>query len=194
MLFLEHALADEFDEVQVAVRLRQFDVHARLDGQPARFLLVFRHKMAVRVRPVAEFPDRVVIRDHESLEAPFLPQHVAQQPFAGVRRDAVNLVVAGHHADGAGLAEHVAEGMQERLAQHALGDVRRRAVLAGLRLAVGGEVLERGHHAPLVLERGVALEAAHGGDAELRVQIGILAVGFLHAAPARIARHVHHRA
>ena len=34
--FLQHALADQLDQVQVAIRLGQFDVHAGLDGQRAR--------------------------------------------------------------------------------------------------------------------------------------------------------------
>jgi hypothetical protein len=193
LLLLEHALADEFDEVQVAIRLGQLDVHARLDGQAAGLLLVRGDVVPVCVRAETQFPDRVVIRHDEALEAPFLPQHIAQKPLAGVRRNAVNLVVAGHHADGPGLAEHVAERMQERLAEHALGDVDRRAVLTGLRLAVRGEVLERGHDAALVLERGVALEAAHRCDAQARVQVRILAVSLLDSAPARVARHVHDR-
>ena len=45
----------------------------------------------------------------------------------------------------------------------------------------------------LVPERGVALKAAHGGDAHARHQVRIFAVGFLDAAPARIARHIDHR-
>ena len=39
----------------------------------------------------------------------------------------------------------------------------------------------------------VALKPAHCRDAHARDQVRILAVGFLDAAPARIARHIHHR-
>ncbi len=44
-----------------------------------------------------------------------------------------------------------------------------------------------------VLESSIALKAAHRGDAHPRNQIRIFAVGFLDAAPARIARHIHDR-
>ena len=54
-------------------------------------------------------------------------------------------------------------------------------------------MFQRGDDAFFVLERGVALKSAHGGDAQLRDQIRIFAVGFLDPAPARIARHVHDR-
>ena len=46
---------------------------------------------------------------------------------------------------------------------------------------------------PLVAEVLVSLEAAHRGDAQSRNQVRIFAVGFFHAAPARLARHIHHR-
>ena len=45
----------------------------------------------------------------------------------------------------------------------------------------------------LSLNVRIALKSAHGGDAELRVQIRVFAVGFLDAAPARVARHIHDR-
>ena len=41
--FLEHAPADEFSQMQVALRFRQLDIDAGLNGQSARFLLVFGH-------------------------------------------------------------------------------------------------------------------------------------------------------
>ena len=46
---------------------------------------------------------------------------------------------------------------------------------------------------PLVLESCVALKAAHRRDAQPRNQVRIFAVGLFDAAPARLARHIHHR-
>ena len=46
---------------------------------------------------------------------------------------------------------------------------------------------------PLVPEVPVALEAAHRRDAQPRNQVRIFAVGLFDAAPARLARHIHHR-
>ena len=83
--------------------------------------------------------------------------------------------------------------MQERLAQHALGEVRRSAVLAGLRLAVGGEVLESGDDVLLVPERRVALESAHSGDPHAGDQIGVLSECLLDPSPPGLAHHVHDR-
>ncbi len=140
--------------------------------------------MAVGVGAVVQFPNGVIIRNDKAFEAPFLAQHVAEQPFARVRRHAVNLVVARHHADRAALLEAVLERMQKSFAQHAFGDVHRRAVLAGFRLAVRGEMFQRGDDALLVLERRVALESAHGGDAELRVEIRDLRRRFPRRGPS----------
>ena len=54
--FLEHALLHQLDEMQVAVRLGQLDVHAGLHGERAGFLLVLRDEVAVRVGAVARAP------------------------------------------------------------------------------------------------------------------------------------------
>ena len=53
-------------------------------------------------------------------------------------------------------------------------------------------VLERGDHVAAVGEGGVALEPAHGGHAQPRHQIRILAERLLHAPPPRLAGDVHH--
>ena len=83
--FLEHALADEFDEVQVAIRFRQFDIDAGAHSEGAGFLFVLGDAVAVGVGTVAQFPDGIIIRNDEALETPFLAQHVAQQPSVRVR-------------------------------------------------------------------------------------------------------------
>jgi hypothetical protein len=56
---------DQFHQVQVAVRIGQFDIDAGFDRQRAGFLLVLGDKVAVRVGAVAKFPDGVVIRNDE---------------------------------------------------------------------------------------------------------------------------------
>ena len=163
------------------------------DRQRARFLLVLGDEVAVRVGPVTQFPDGVVVRDNKSLEAPLLAQHIAQQPLVGVRWNAIDLVVRGHQRHCSGFAQRFLEGVEEGLLQHAHRDVCRRAVHARLRLPVSDKVLQRRQHMPLVLEVCVALEAAHRRDAQPRNQVGIFAVGLFDAAPARLARHIHHR-
>ena len=55
------------------------------------------------------------------------------------------------------------------------------------------EVLERRDDARLVVERRVALKAAHGGDAHARDEIRIFAERLFDAAPSRIARDVDDR-
>ena len=146
--------------------------------------------MAVRVRTIAELPDRVVIRDDEALEPHLLAENVFQQPLVGVRGDAVDFVVGGHDGDGFRFAQRLFEGVEEGLAEDALGDVGRRAVHAGFGLAVANEVLQRGENVFLIAEIAVALEAADGGNAKARDEVRIFAVGFFHAAPARLAGDV----
>ena len=85
------------------------------------------------------------------------------------------------------------ERREEDFAQDPLGDVRGSDIGAALRLAMAGHVLERGEHVAGGERQRVALEAAHRGDAQLADEVRVFAVGFLDAAPARIARHVDHR-
>ena len=82
------------------------------------------------------------------------------------------------------------KGEEKRFAQHALGNIGRRAVHAGLGLTVAGEVLQRRDHALPVVERRVALKTAHRGDSHARDQIRDLRRRFLRRVPsADRARH-----
>ena len=114
-----------------------------------------------------------------------------------VRRNAVDLVVAGHDRQGTRLAQGGFEGREEHLAQHARRGDGRCGVAPALGVAVPGHVFERGHDVHSIngrVGRGApALEAVHRCDAHARDEIGILAIGLLDAAPARVASHVDHR-
>ena len=54
--FLQNSFADQFDQVQITIRLGKFDVHAGFDRQRAGLLFVLRDEMAVRVGPMAAIP------------------------------------------------------------------------------------------------------------------------------------------
>ena len=134
------------------------------------------------------------VGDHKAVEAPFVAQHLFEQPRVDVVGDAVDLVVGGHHRADAGLDRRL-EGDEELLADDALGVVGRRGVGAAFRLAVDSEMLRRCQHVLRVdLIGRAALQPAHGRHAQRRGQERVLAIGLLGAAPARIARQVEHRA
>ena len=94
--------------------------------------------------------------------------------------------------DGARFAQRFFEGVEESFAQHAQGDIRRRAVHAGFRLAVTDKMFQRGQDVALVAKLAIALEPTNRGNAQARDQVRILAVGFFDAAPARFARDIDH--
>ena len=110
-----------------------------------------------------------------------------------MRRHAVNLIVRSHDADGSAFIERFFESKKESLAKHTLRDIDRRAVHARFRLAVRRKMFQRCDDALFIAERSVALKSAHSRDAQTRNQIRVFAVGLLDAAPARVARHIHHR-
>ena len=109
-----------------------------------------------------------------------------------MRGDAIDFVIGGHDGDGAGFAESFFEGVEKCLAQDALGDVGRGAVHAGFRLAVADEMLQRGENVLLVAEVASPWKPCTAAMPKARHEIGILAVGLFHAAPARLTRHVDH--
>src|SRR6185369_4798783 len=104
--------------MEVAVWLGQFDIHAGLDGKSTRLLLVLCDEVSVRLGTISQFPDGVVIGDGKSLEAPFFSKYIAHEPDVCVGRNAVNLVVRRHDADGAASLDRFLKGKQERLAQN----------------------------------------------------------------------------
>src|SRR5450759_5697767 len=77
------------------------------------------------------------------------------------------------------------ERKEERILQLARADVRRRVVEAALRQPVADHVLASCEDS--LLGRAITLESADVGRAQLRDQVGILAVCLLDPAPARIA-------
>ncbi len=182
------ALADQLGQQRIGLRVGGLEVDGRVERADRRVAeiveqLVPRHQLA----------DREIVAEHHALEAPFLAQHVVEQPAIGMARDAVDLVVRGHHRHHRQLGHGALERREEDFAQRAFGDGGGADIGAALGLAVPGHVLER--HIDLVLgerQRG-ALEAADRCEAHLADQIGVLAIGLLDPAPARIARDVDHR-
>ena len=85
----------------------------------------------------------VIVGDDESFEFPFPTQNFLQQPFVGVRRYSVNLIIRSHHAHDAGFGHGGFEAWQEELAQHSLGIIRWSDVGSPFRLTVRREVFCR---------------------------------------------------
>src|SRR5690606_39780478 len=90
-------------------------------------------------------------------------------------------------------AHDLFERREEVLAQDALRDIRGTRIRAALGLTVTGHVLERSEHLVRRERQCRALETLHGGNAEPRNQVRILAEGFLATPPARSARDVDDR-
>ena len=189
----QRAVAHQLDQMVVAIGLGQLDVHAGPHGQQRRLPAIPGHVMPVQLWSLSQFADGVVVGHHIPFESPLTAQHVLQQPSARVRRHTVDLVVRRHHAHRAGRVDRLPERVQKRLTQKPLRHTYRRAIVARLGLAVGGEVFQRRDHVSLVAECAVTLESLHGRDPQPRHQVGVLAIRLLHATPARIAGHVYHR-
>ena len=141
------------------------------------------------------FLDGEVIGNDRALIAPFLAQHVMQQPDIGVAGDAVDLVITRHHRVDAGAVDHLLERGEELFAQGPFRNLRRTDIGAAFGLSVSRHVLQRGHDLALAQPAVGAdtLQALDRGHAHFAHQERIFAERLLDTAPARIARHVHHR-
>ena len=176
------------DQRGIRLHVRELHVHGGRQRLARRVGSVRGHAVTT-----GELADGLPVRDDGAVEAPLPPQHVAEHPAVGVRGDAVDLVVRGHQAVGVPLLHGHLEGGEEDVAQRPLAEGRRAHVRPGLRLAVPGHVLQRGDHVPGRDRPAAPLQAAHRRQAHPRHEVRVLAVGFLDAPPARVARHVHHR-
>ena len=100
---------------------------------------------------------------------------------------AVHVAVGRHDAGHPRLADRRLEREELLVAHLARTQVRGRLVEPPLREPVTDHVLGGGDHA---LGQSLALDSADVGATELGGQVGILTVGLLDAAPARIAGYV----
>src|SRR5262245_24919643 len=95
--------------MQVTIRFGQFDVDAGLYRELTSLTLVPRDVVAMSIGPVCKLPDGVIIRNDKALEFPFFAKDIANQPTICVRRNAIDLVIRGHHADRTGLVDRLLE-------------------------------------------------------------------------------------
>ncbi len=111
-----------------------------------------------------------------------------EQQITRAGRLAVDPVIRAHDRSGSGLDDGGAERGEIGILQVMRRDEDIRAVARGFRAAMHGEVLRCRDH---IRQIGVrTLHALHEGDSQPRGEIGILAVCFLTATPARITEDV----
>ena len=158
------------------------DVAAVLDGQGRGLRRGVRH-LVVQV----EVAQRPAVGDKVARKAPLVAQDVRQK-VAGARGLAVDAVVGAHDALDLRLLDQGLKGGQVRVEQVLLGDDRVELVPQGLRAGVHGKVLGAGRRLEVLFV--VALQALDKAHAQARGEIGVLAVGLVAAAPARVAEDV----
>ena len=130
----------------------------------------------------------VDVAHHRALETPTVAQDFGEQ--AGVNRagHAVDGVVHGHERLGAAFGDAGFEGGQISFPEVARRGAGVENVAVGLGAAVDRVVFHGGYGFEIV--RVVALQTSAEGDAEARGEERAFAVGFLAAAPARVAENV----
>ena len=184
------ALVHELDE-QVA-EVRGIGVHrhvdTRIDGERNGVFLCGGNVIAapdvVDVRPV---------RHNHAVPVKAFLQPLCEQAVIRMEGHAVVVGRVDHQAERSCLATH-AEGLEILLHHVAIGDARRRAVLAAHSRAVRHVVLQASRHVlhPHAV-RVVALQAARQFRSHDAVQQDVLAKAFPYTGPERRTRNVHHR-
>jgi len=132
--------------------------------------------------------DGIAVGDHIALEVPVLAQPLTQQPGQGADRRAADGVVRTHDRSGVGIDDGCAKRGEIRVFKVMRRWIDIEAMAAGFRPAVHGEVLWRGDHRGM---QGIAaLKATDESTGERGSEGGVLAVGFLPAAPAWVAEDI----
>ena len=122
-----------------------------------------------------------------ALEAPLFPEDVHQQRLGAAGRLAVDAVVRAHNGLHMGLLHRRFKGGQIGFLHVLGGGLRVELVADGLGAGVHGKVLGAGSGLDIL---AVALHAFDKAHAQAGGQVGILAIGFMAAAPAGIAEDV----
>ena len=163
---LDAAVTCGVNDLVVGVAWRHFEVEARVEGG---------HAVVVGA-PVAH---------DDALEAPFVAQHVGEQPVILGGMYAIDAVVCAHDGPRLGFLDDVFECREVDFAQRTLRDVGADAQTVGL-LVVGGEMLERSAHA-------LGLHACDNANGLMACQIRVFGPVFEAAAAKRVALDVHAR-
>ena len=131
---------------------------------------------------------RTAIRDNVALKAPITPQVFLEQNGIRTRWRAVQRVVGTHH--GLGFAFHDRRPKRGQIGVlHVMpGGLNVNGVSGGLWTAMHREVFRSGNR--FQIDGFVPLQAGDEGNAETPGQVGVLAIGFLAASPARIAEDI----
>src|SRR6185437_14337493 len=140
------------------------------------------------VVPIEYVAYRVTVGDHVALEPPSAAQGVLQREFVGAGRLAVDAVVSAHDRSGMTFDDGGAERRQISVFHVVFADIDVGEMARGLRSAVDDEMLRRRDGEVVVGIR--ALQPGNEGYAHLRGEKGILTIGFLAAAPPRVAEDV----
>ncbi len=168
---------------QGAVLLAAAEVAAGYDGAGRCGRHPRHHFVAVE-----DIRDGPAVGDDIAVEAPLPAQDRGHQQGAAAAGFALVAVIGAHDRLGSSLAYAHLKGGEVGFAQVAFAGDGVEAVALRLGTAVHGVVFGSGDR--LEVARIVALEALDKGDAEAAGEEGILAVGLLAAAPARIAEDV----
>ena len=160
-----------------------FVVHARAHGGGDRGGGIGRVMVVV-----ADVLHRIAVGNHVAGETPRAAQVMLQQQVVGAGGLAVDAVVGAHDRAGPGLGDRRAKGRQVGVDQVVLRDENVGLVPGRLGAVVHGEMLGRGDDLGAI--RVGPLHALDEGHAHARGEERILAIGFLAAAPARVAEDV----
>ncbi len=170
--------------LRIAVALH-VDVDAGVRGKDRGLALVGCHSVGNHLRygvPVAH---------HEAVISPAAAQYVAHQALVASRGGAVDVVERAHECRRTGLGRRL-EGGEHHVEQQLIWNPGGVVVLSALGKTIAGEVLGAGSHGCRV-RKVVGLVAADHRQTHAGVEQRVLAGALGDAAPAGIARNVHHR-
>ena len=170
-----------FTVIQEGLRAH-IHVGAGLEGFHAVLLLLAE-------APRLHFVDAGIVCHDEALEAPFLPEHIVEEPGIGGGVESIDDVEAGHHTAHAGLDRCLVG--REVLVEHTqMTHIYGVVVASCLGCAIEGVVLQASHDVLPLLE--VALIATHQCRSHKASQVRVLACAFHDTTPSGVESYVNH--
>src|SRR6266567_3860085 len=132
--------------------------------------------------------NRAAVGHNVAVEAPFCAQDVSHQTLVGTTRFSVRSVVGAHNRIRVAFDNRRAKRRQIRLSQISFVSRRVKAMTFGFWSAVHCVVFRGRDY--FEVARVIALQTLDESDAQTRGEKWILAVSFLSASPARVAKDI----
>ena len=137
--FRQPALLYQFYQMFISIGTGCFHIHSGCYSLKARFLW-----SVGRMVKIVHHTYRPIVGEYISVEPPFVAEYILQQPFTGMDRHTVYLMVTGHNTIDIGLLNRRLKRIKMIFPQFSFSYQYRSNVNSGFGLGIGDKMLSHG--------------------------------------------------